>query len=41
MYGKAFAPEYRGASTSLSVNSSLVDVPAVAEAHRRPGRRRR
>ncbi|MFE3168564.1 tetratricopeptide repeat protein [Streptomyces sp. NPDC059224] len=26
MYGKAFAPEYQGALTSLSVNSSLVDV---------------
>ncbi|MFQ3559079.1 tetratricopeptide repeat protein [Streptomyces gramineus] len=28
MYGKAFAPEYQGALTSLSVNSSLVDVLA-------------
>lgn len=26
MYGKAFAPEYQGALTTLSVNSSLVDV---------------
>ncbi|MFF8971713.1 tetratricopeptide repeat protein [Streptomyces sp. NPDC014995] len=29
MYGKAFAPEYQGALTALSVNSSLVDVLAV------------
>ncbi|MGW1892790.1 tetratricopeptide repeat protein [Streptomyces sp. NPDC002004] len=29
MYGKAFAPEYQGALTSLSVNSSLVDVLAA------------
>ncbi|WP_317441605.1 tetratricopeptide repeat protein [Streptomyces collinus] len=28
MYGKAFAPEYQGALTNLSVNSSLVDVLA-------------
>ncbi|MER6065688.1 tetratricopeptide repeat protein [Streptomyces sp. NPDC001792] len=28
MYGKAFAPEYQGALTTLSVNSSLVDVLA-------------
>ncbi|MEV7320919.1 tetratricopeptide repeat protein [Streptomyces sp. NPDC093970] len=28
MYGKAFAPEYQGTLTSLSVNSSLVDVLA-------------
>ncbi|MGW7425262.1 tetratricopeptide repeat protein [Streptomyces sp. NPDC054813] len=28
MYGKAVAPEYQGALTSLSVNSSLVDVLA-------------
>ncbi len=26
MYGKAFAPEYRGALGELSVNSSLEDV---------------
>ncbi|MGW2490939.1 tetratricopeptide repeat protein [Streptomyces sp. NPDC001606] len=30
MYGKAFAPEYQGALTTLSVNSSLVDVLAEA-----------
>ncbi|MBY8339528.1 tetratricopeptide repeat protein [Streptomyces spinosirectus] len=29
MYGKAFAPEYQGALTTLSVNSSLTDVLAV------------
>jgi len=29
MYGKAFAPEYQGALTTLSVNSSLVDVLAA------------
>ncbi|MFJ5774262.1 tetratricopeptide repeat protein [Streptomyces sp. NPDC093094] len=29
MYGKAFAPEYQGALTSLSVNSSLTDVLAA------------
>ncbi|MET9296749.1 tetratricopeptide repeat protein [Streptomyces sp. NPDC003077] len=29
MYGKAFAPEYQGALTTLSVNSSLVDVLAT------------
>lgn len=29
MYGKAFAPEYQGALTTLSVNSSLDDVLAV------------
>lgn len=28
MYGKAFAPEYQGALTTLSVNASLVDVLA-------------
>lgn len=28
MYGKAFAPEYQGTLTTLSVNSSLVDVLA-------------
>ncbi|MFJ2725136.1 tetratricopeptide repeat protein [Streptomyces collinus] len=28
MYGKAFAPEYQGALTTLSVNSSLTDVLA-------------
>jgi tetratricopeptide (TPR) repeat protein len=28
MYGKAFAPEYQGALTTLSVNSSLADVLA-------------
>ncbi|MFI9803496.1 tetratricopeptide repeat protein [Streptomyces sp. NPDC052301] len=28
MYGKAFAPEYQGSLTTLSVNSSLVDVLA-------------
>lgn len=44
MYGKAFAPEYQGALTTLSVNSSLVDVLAEgterlreAERSRRPG----
>lgn len=31
MYGKAFAPEYQGALTSLSVNSSLTEVLAAAE----------
>ncbi|MEV7689875.1 tetratricopeptide repeat protein [Streptomyces bungoensis] len=30
MYGKAFAPEYQGALTTLSVNSSLTDVLAEA-----------
>ncbi|MFF8731047.1 tetratricopeptide repeat protein [Streptomyces sp. NPDC015171] len=30
MYGKAFAPEYQGSLTTLSVNSSLVDVLAEA-----------
>ncbi|MEU6084688.1 tetratricopeptide repeat protein [Streptomyces sp. NPDC047108] len=30
MYGKAFAPEYQGALTALSVNSSLTDVLAAA-----------
>ncbi|NED18264.1 hypothetical protein G3I31_08970, partial [Streptomyces sp. SID9913] len=29
MYGKAFAPEYQGALTTLSVNSSLDDVLAA------------
>jgi tetratricopeptide (TPR) repeat protein len=29
MYGKAFAPEYQGALTSLSVNSSLTEVLAA------------
>ncbi|MBU3863522.1 tetratricopeptide repeat protein [Streptomyces sp. 4503] len=29
MYGKAFAPEYQGSLTTLSVNSSLVDVLAA------------
>ncbi|MEW2515719.1 tetratricopeptide repeat protein [Streptomyces sp. NPDC046870] len=29
MYGKAFAPEYQGTLTTLSVNSSLVDVLAA------------
>ena len=29
MYGKAFAPEYQGALTTLSVNSSLTDVLAA------------
>ncbi|MGW2516740.1 tetratricopeptide repeat protein [Streptomyces sp. NPDC001617] len=29
MYGKAFAPEYQGALTALSVNSSLTDVLAA------------
>ncbi|MFG2127469.1 tetratricopeptide repeat protein [Streptomyces sp. NPDC048751] len=29
MYGKAFAPEYQGALTALSVNSDLVDVLAA------------
>ena len=29
MYGKAFAPEYQGALTNLSVNSSLTDVLAA------------
>ncbi|MGW1613636.1 tetratricopeptide repeat protein [Streptomyces sp. NPDC002285] len=29
MYGKAFAPEYQGALTKLSVNSSLTDVLAA------------
>ncbi|MFJ4946730.1 tetratricopeptide repeat protein [Streptomyces sp. NPDC088760] len=44
MYGKAFAPEYQGALTTLSVNSSLADVLAegierLREAERagRPG----
>ncbi|MGW5657079.1 tetratricopeptide repeat protein [Streptomyces humi] len=43
MYGKAFAPEYQGALTSLSVNSSLVDVLAAGieqlRAAERSGRR--
>ncbi|MEU6540143.1 tetratricopeptide repeat protein [Streptomyces sp. NPDC047000] len=42
MYGKAFAPEYQGALTALSVNSSLTDVLAAGieelEAARRSGR---
>ncbi|MDX2766031.1 hypothetical protein PV386_48255, partial [Streptomyces europaeiscabiei] len=29
MYGKAFAPEYQGALTTLSVNSSLTEVLAA------------
>ncbi|ANS62702.1 hypothetical protein SLINC_0478 [Streptomyces lincolnensis] len=44
MYGKAFAPEYQGALTTLSVNSSLTDVLAAgteqlkaAEQAGRPG----
>ncbi|MEU0005501.1 tetratricopeptide repeat protein [Streptomyces sp. NPDC006314] len=44
MYGKAFAPEYQGTLTTLSVNSSLVDVLAEgterlrqAERSGRPG----
>jgi tetratricopeptide (TPR) repeat protein len=44
MYGKAFAPEYQGALTTLSVNSSLTDVLAAgteqlraAERAGRPG----
>ncbi|MFE9172149.1 tetratricopeptide repeat protein [Streptomyces kebangsaanensis] len=32
MYGKAFAPEYQGALTSLSVNSSLTEVLTVGRA---------
>ncbi|WBO68195.1 tetratricopeptide repeat protein [Streptomyces camelliae] len=39
MYGKAFAPEYQGALTSLSVNSSLVDVLAEATARLREAER--
>ncbi|MGV9992742.1 tetratricopeptide repeat protein [Streptomyces sp. NPDC003374] len=43
MYGKAFAPEYQGALTSLSVNSSLTDVLAAGReqlaAAERAGRR--
>ncbi|MEV4872143.1 tetratricopeptide repeat protein [Streptomyces syringium] len=35
MYGKAFAPEYRGALGALSVNSSLEDVLAQALDQRR------
>ncbi|WP_217251569.1 tetratricopeptide repeat protein [Streptomyces sp. AC602_WCS936] len=31
MYGKAFAPEYQGALTALSVNSSLTDVLAAGQ----------
>ncbi|AKZ53968.1 hypothetical protein SAM23877_0919 [Streptomyces ambofaciens ATCC 23877] len=42
MYGKAFAPEYQGALTALSVNSSLTDVLAAGkeqlEAAERAGR---
>ncbi|AXE83562.1 tetratricopeptide repeat protein [Streptomyces sp. Go-475] len=42
MYGKAFAPEYQGALTTLSVNSSLTDVLAAGteqlEAAERAGR---
>ncbi|GKQ33954.1 tetratricopeptide repeat protein [Streptomyces sp. A012304] len=43
MYGKAFAPEYQGTLTTLSVNSSLVDVLAAGterlEAAERAGER--
>lgn len=43
MYGKAFAPEYQGSLTTLSVNSSLVDVLAEGterlRAAERAGRR--
>ncbi|MEU4873218.1 tetratricopeptide repeat protein [Streptomyces sp. NPDC021608] len=35
MYGKAFAPEYQGALTTLSVNSSLDDVLAAGTARLR------
>ncbi|MHB9863671.1 tetratricopeptide repeat protein [Streptomyces sp. YIM S03343] len=42
MYGKAFAPEYQGALTTLSVNSSLTDVLSAGtkelEAAQRSGR---
>ncbi|MFI1441841.1 tetratricopeptide repeat protein [Streptomyces fructofermentans] len=39
MYGKAFAPEYRGSLTELSVNSSLVDVLAAGTEHLRAAER--
>jgi len=39
MYGKASAPEYQGALTTLSVNSSLVDVLAAGTAQLRAAER--
>ncbi|MFI1566642.1 tetratricopeptide repeat protein [Streptomyces sp. NPDC020490] len=39
MYGKAFAPEYQGALTTLSVNSSLTDVLAVGTEQLRAAQR--
>ncbi|GHJ26069.1 hypothetical protein ACFV4E_02940 [Streptomyces hygroscopicus] len=39
MYGKAFAPEYQGSLTTLSVNSSLVDVLAAATEQLRAAQR--
>lgn len=39
MYGKAFAPEYQGALTTLSVNSSLVDVLAAGTEQLRAAQR--
>ncbi|MHC3470010.1 tetratricopeptide repeat protein [Streptomyces sp. 7R007] len=39
MYGKAFAPEYQGALTTLSVNSSLTDVLAAGTERLREAQR--
>ncbi|MFJ3640403.1 tetratricopeptide repeat protein [Streptomyces sp. NPDC090108] len=39
MYGKAFAPEYQGSLTTLSVNSSLTDVLAEGTARLREAER--
>ncbi|AEW95644.1 MULTISPECIES: tetratricopeptide repeat protein [Streptomycetaceae] len=39
MYGKAFAPEYQGALSSLSVNSSLTQVLAAGEERMRAAER--
>ena len=39
MYGKAFAPEYQGALTTLSVNASLTDVLAAGTAQVRAAER--
>ncbi|MFX4294823.1 tetratricopeptide repeat protein [Streptomyces bohaiensis] len=39
MYSQAFAPEYQGALTALSVNSSLPDVLAAATEHLAEARR--
>ncbi|MFJ1969795.1 tetratricopeptide repeat protein [Streptomyces sp. NPDC087903] len=39
MYGKAFAPEYQGALTALSVNSSLTDVLAAGSEQLRAAER--